>query len=465
MPCEDILRVFTGGTGGSTTAKRFAELTRIQRQRFVEEASWLQLDPAAVTADTPVPFDINIVWHTLDYENNETRHKKSDPATVAVRDEGDAAALRSAHFEPYNPGSTTPDKAPTYGNYGSTPEVLRLGLLDNRLQFFLQPVPDPNGDVDPLVAAMTDWLGGEKPISILDFSGVPDQAAELAIGVVLNLLFEMAVRSEPDGPGIGRPNPVLVVLEEAHRYLGDKAAPIAGVAANRIAREGRKYGVGLMLVTQRPSELPDTALAQCGTLIALRLSNSQDQGKIRAALPDSVAGLAAALPASAIEPCTTGFTHGQAPTAAMRRILRDQPVLDRQLEDRSERQQCLVDRIGGQGSFAELGLAVAVDVHNRDLVEAGRSEKAQQVPQAPSQAGIACGRQAGAAPSSLDLLAREPVLREVGQLWWTGPGACRRCFRGGSQIPRRTLNINRAISRTASSRDSASSVRYRRCPS
>jgi DNA helicase HerA-like ATPase len=105
------------------------------------------------------------------------------------------------------------------------------------------------------------------------------------------------VRSEPEGPGIGRPSPVLVVLEEAHRSLGDAAVPLARGAANRIAREGRKYGVGLMLVTQRPSELPDTALAQCGTLIALRLSNSQDQGKIRAALPDSVAGLAAALPA------------------------------------------------------------------------------------------------------------------------------------------------------------------------
>jgi DNA helicase HerA-like ATPase len=90
---------------------------------------------------------------------------------------------------------------------------------------------------------------------------------------------------------------VLVVLEEAHRYLGDAAVPLAGDAASRIAREGRKYGVGLMLVTQRPSELPETALAQCGTLIALRLSNSQDQGKIRSALPDSVAGLAAALPA------------------------------------------------------------------------------------------------------------------------------------------------------------------------
>lgn len=297
LQADDILRVFTGGTGGATTANRFAELTRQARQRFVEEANWLHLDPAAVTADTPVPFDINSVWYKLDYENNETRGKKADPDTVQLEEEGDPATLQPARFVPYNPGAATPDKAPTYGNYGRTPDVLRLGLLDKRLQFFLQPETDPRGSADPLVAAMGDWLGNEKPISVLDFAGVPDQAAELAIGVVLNLLFEVAVRSEPEGPGIGRPSPVLVVLEEAHRYLGDAAVPIAGDAANRIAREGRKYGVGLMLVTQRPSELPDTALAQCGTLIALRLSNSQDQGKIRAALPDSVAGLAAALPA------------------------------------------------------------------------------------------------------------------------------------------------------------------------
>lgn len=143
---------------------------------------------------------------------------------------------------------------------------------------------------------MAEWLGGDKPVSVLDFSGVPAEASELAIGVVLNLLFEAAVRTPAAGAGIGRPRPVLVVIEEAHRYLGEGAVPMARSAANRIAREGRKYGVGLVLVTQRPSELPDTALAQCGTLIAFRLTNSADQAKIRAALPDSVAGLAAVLP-------------------------------------------------------------------------------------------------------------------------------------------------------------------------
>jgi len=173
--------------------------------------------------------------------------------------------------------------------------MLRLGLLDPRLAFLQEPQGDPDG-ADPLIDVMAAWLGLEHPVSVLDFSGVPAEASELAIGVVLKLLFEAAVRTPSDGAGIGRPRPVLIVLEEAHRYLGDAAVAMARDSANRIAREGRKYGVGLLLVTQRPSELPDTALAQCGSLIALRLSNSADQAKIRAALPDSVAGLAAVLP-------------------------------------------------------------------------------------------------------------------------------------------------------------------------
>ncbi len=134
------------------------------------------------------------------------------------------------------------------------------------------------------------------PFPFLNFSGVPDVAADLAVGVVLNLIFEVALRTEKGDVGIGRPRPVLIVLEEAHRYLGADASDLARKSANRIAREGRKYGVGLLLVTQRPSELPDTALAQCGTILALRLSNAGDQSTIRAALPDMISGLASVLP-------------------------------------------------------------------------------------------------------------------------------------------------------------------------
>lgn len=295
LPATDIARIFAGSPGGATFSNRFAELVTKARRKFVEDADWLALDPTSITADTPVPFDIRPIWHQLDAENRQTCMNKGDPTTACQTNPGDPSTLRAAQFQPYGPGGQPPHKGPMYGTYGMTPDLLRLGLLDPQLRFFQEPMGDPHGS-DPLVQVMQEWLGSTQPVSVLDFSGVPSGAADLAIGVVLNLLFEVSRRSAPNGPGIGRPSPVLVVLEEAHRYLGEDATPLTRESANRIAREGRKYGIGLLLVTQRPTELPKTALAQCGTIIALRLSNSDDQGTIKAALPDAVAGLAAVLP-------------------------------------------------------------------------------------------------------------------------------------------------------------------------
>jgi hypothetical protein len=295
LPAADILEVFAGSRGGATTRSRFEELVAQARRVFVADADWLQLDPAAVTADTPVPFELRPIWHQLDYENNETRMEPKQADTVCEEEPGDPATLVPARFAAYGQGGAAPFKGPMHGSHGSLPELLRLGLLDPRLRFFQEPAADAAAP-DPLSDVMASWLGGSKPVSVLNFSGVPSRASELAIGVVLNLIFESAVRTPADAVGIGRPRPVLIALEEAHRYLGADAAVMASEATNRIAREGRKYGVGLLLVTQRPSELPDTALAQCGSLIALRLSNSADQGRIRAALPDTVAGLADILP-------------------------------------------------------------------------------------------------------------------------------------------------------------------------
>jgi hypothetical protein len=296
LPSRDILNVFVGAKHGGTTSKRFDELVAEYRRRFATEATWLDIDPAAVTSDTPIPFDLASVWHALDYENNATYRVPKDAATVCERHPGDPNRLTPAQFEPYSLGGAAPFKGPLYGTHRRTPELLRLGLRDPRMQFLQEPSGDPKGN-DPLIDVLASWIGHASPVSVLDFSGVPAEASEVAIGVVLALLFEASVRTPPGThSGIGRPSPVLIVLEEAHRYLADTAISMAKTAANRIAREGRKYGVGLLLVTQRPSELPDTALAQCGSLIALRLTNSADQAKIRAALPDNVTGLAAVLP-------------------------------------------------------------------------------------------------------------------------------------------------------------------------
>jgi DNA helicase HerA-like ATPase len=90
--------------------------------------------------------------------------------------------------------------------------------------------------------------------------------------------------------------PLLVVMEEAHRYISPDAGNVASDVVRRIAKEGRKYGVGAMVVSQRPSEIDETILSQCGTLIALRLSNPADRSRVKGALPDNLSGLMDLLP-------------------------------------------------------------------------------------------------------------------------------------------------------------------------
>jgi DNA helicase HerA-like ATPase len=133
-----------------------------------------------------------------------------------------------------------------------------------------------------------------KPITIVDLSGVPSEIVDIVVSLLCRVIFDFAVWSEPV-----QTLPVLLVCEEAHRYV--PAGTNTGfeptkLVIGRIAKEGRKYGVSLCLVTQRPSELSPGILAQCNTLFALRMSNEQDQEFVRKALPEYGLGLMNALP-------------------------------------------------------------------------------------------------------------------------------------------------------------------------
>jgi DNA helicase HerA-like ATPase len=133
-----------------------------------------------------------------------------------------------------------------------------------------------------------------KPITIVDLSGVPSEIVDIVVSLLSRLVFDFAVWSEPV-----QILPVLLVCEEAHRYV--PAGQNTGFeptkfVISRIAKEGRKYGVSLCLITQRPSELSPGILAQCNTLFALRMSNEQDQEFVRKALPEYGLGLMNALP-------------------------------------------------------------------------------------------------------------------------------------------------------------------------
>lgn len=134
-----------------------------------------------------------------------------------------------------------------------------------------------------------------RPITIVDLSGVPGEIVDVVVSLLSRTIFDFAVWAPR-----ARSVPLLMVCEEAHRYIPREQS--AGFqptreAIARIAKEGRKYGVSLGLVTQRPSELSETILSQCNTLFALRMSNEADQAFLRRALPESGLGLIAALPA------------------------------------------------------------------------------------------------------------------------------------------------------------------------
>ena len=292
LSAPDLLTVLCG-VDGRTIVDKFSELVVQGRRAFAAAADWIDLTDEEITADTPIPFDLRRVWFDLDFANRLIVNQKPN-GTPSVLAAGDPSDLTAAVFEAYGAGGAAPFQGSTYRLYSPAPERLLLRLKDPRFQFLLD-VADPT-QPDPLIDAVSSWLGDTAPISVLDFSGVPSDVADVAIGVILQMIFELSTRSAA-ADGIGRGRPVFVVLEEAHRYLSEgRTTSLARSAVNRIAREGRKYGVGLCLVSQRPSELPDTALSQCGTVVALRLTNSADQATVRTALPDEVSRLASVLP-------------------------------------------------------------------------------------------------------------------------------------------------------------------------
>lgn len=136
---------------------------------------------------------------------------------------------------------------------------------------------------------------GGKPISIIDVSGVPNEITSVVVAVLSRMVFDFAIWSRNEAQ-----RPILLVCEEAHRYVPNERnadGSSVGIILSRIAKEGRKYGISLGLITQRPSDLAEGVLSQCGTIISMRLNNDRDQAHVRAAMPEGARGFLDTIPA------------------------------------------------------------------------------------------------------------------------------------------------------------------------
>jgi DNA helicase HerA-like ATPase len=149
---------------------------------------------------------------------------------------------------------------------------------------------------------MTDFIskvfrmpGDGKPISIIDVSGVPSDITSTVVAVLSRLVFDFAIWGREENT-----RPILLVCEEAHRYVPNEKnsdGSSVGSILSRIAKEGRKYGISLGLITQRPSDLAEGVLSQCGTIISMRLNNDRDQAFVRSAMPEGSRGFLDSIPA------------------------------------------------------------------------------------------------------------------------------------------------------------------------
>ena len=147
--------------------------------------------------------------------------------------------------------------------------------------------------IEELIA---NWVENEKQITILNLSGIPYQIIDIVIGIITNLIFDVIYYSLKIKKAFeGRP--ILMCFEEAHKYLSSQNEDSYSVRAlERIMKEGRKFGVGAMIISQRPVEIANTIISQVSTFITLRLTNSDDQAKIISFAPNNFSVFLKSLP-------------------------------------------------------------------------------------------------------------------------------------------------------------------------
>ena len=301
-----------GDTDRAALADRIRELKLASIRRNPREGVTID----SLTVDTPVPFSIHRLWYELHryvlstHTVGQGSNQSSATEAIVTQPDGQPALGSIMDVVPPRYRPITQSGSDRVFLSGAPLNIKRqliatqALLKDSRYDFIFRPgrwCPSPHlDDLDarPEVALdelIKDWVGSDSPVTILDLSGVPVSILTDLIGVLVRLLVDSLfwARELPEG---GRSRPLLLVFEEAHAYLNSGSAGSASSAVRRVIREGRKYGLGAMIVSQRPAEVDPTILSQCGTLFSMRLSNSTDRSHVSGTSSDSLEGFFNMLP-------------------------------------------------------------------------------------------------------------------------------------------------------------------------
>lgn len=312
MNVDELLPITVGELDDTSRSALVNKITDLKRESL-DRTPRKGAASDTVTADTPIPFSIHQLWFDLHCEMHATHKHPNEPQSKSTWafemnedghpvQKGDAMKVIPPRFRAWKDIKGDPEKirqSKSLLNIRRPIDSLGSRLRDPRLRFLFNPgpyCPSPEGEVErDLDDLLHSWVGGDKPIAILDLSGIVPSIQSELVGTLLRVVYDALfwARNLPEG---GRERPLLVVLEEAHAYLGTQGDESASAAVRRIAREGRKYGIGIMLISQRPSDIDNSILSQCGTIVAMRLSNAGDRNHVIRAAADNLEGLFATLP-------------------------------------------------------------------------------------------------------------------------------------------------------------------------
>lgn len=247
-----------------------------------------EIEKQRIHLDTPLPFDIEDILKDAVEKNTE------------VIETGELYASGPKK------GQEKTTQGSLYGRLTNFVNRLESKINDRRLDFFLGEKSKLISFEETLRSILGYGTGKQHNVTVIDLSGVPFEVLSITVSLISRLIFEhgyfykrLRCAANPHEK-INNDAPILLVYEEAHKYVPNSELSkfrASKMSIERIAKEGRKYGVTLLLASQRPSEISETIFSQCNNFIAMRLTNPVDQGYVRKLLPDSLGTLIDKMPA------------------------------------------------------------------------------------------------------------------------------------------------------------------------
>lgn len=266
-----------------------------------------------INYDTPVYFDINEVYRYIKNKNNEVINKNDTLPHLPKKNDGsvieNADVLYLEKDIIFASTSTARETKASNGAYNGEFErfITRLEtkLSDKRLKFITSPQNNDGKafkteDFDTILKQFLGYIE-KSNVTIIDLSAIPFEVLSIVVSLLSRIIFDFSFHYSKCRHNLHLVNdiPFMLVCEEAHNYIpknGGAEYSASKHSIERIAKEGRKYGLNLMVVSQRPSEVSETIFSQCNNFIVLKLTNVNDQNCIKNLLPDNSSSLVDVLP-------------------------------------------------------------------------------------------------------------------------------------------------------------------------